>query len=71
METEKLAEIFSIRNNTLPQNKTIMNSIKFIIKLIRIDKTNKFAESLSLRGKTIASSYLKEDAIIIIPTNER
>jgi hypothetical protein len=48
-----------------------MKSSRLIMKFIEIDRNNRFAESLSFLGKTIASSYLNDDAIIIIPTKER
>ena len=38
---------------------------------MEIDRNNRFAESLSFRGNTIASSYLKDEIIRIMPTNER
>jgi hypothetical protein len=46
---------------------TIRKSRALKQKLKIMDNPNTFADSLSVFGKTIASSYLNEDITIIIP----
>ena len=54
-----------------PNKKTEKNIMRLKNKLIIRDRPRRFTDSLSDFGSTIASSYLNEDNIIIIPTKLR
>ena len=55
----------------LPNNNTNEKKIRLIKKLRISESPRRFVDSLSDFGSTIASSYLKEEKTIIIPTRLR
>jgi len=55
----------------LPRRSTNMNMKRLKTKLIITDRPTRLIDSLSDFGKTIASSNLKDDITIIIPTRLR
>jgi hypothetical protein len=44
-----------------------MNNNRLMVKLAMSDRKSTFTDSLSFRGRTIASSYFKEAATAMIP----
>ena len=54
-----------------PDNSTIIRIVRLIVRLNINESPRRLTDSLSDFGRTMASSYLSDDATIIIPTRLR